>query len=283
MLRRPFVTIGVVAAVALAGCGGGEHEGRAASAAGVPLEPVTALTTTTATAAPLTAPRSAVVPETLLPVAAALGAPPPVTGPFTIATARPDRPVVELFDAPDGNPKPVELVQTNPEFFGNPRTFLVTRGGPQDPWLEVLVQTRPNHTRAWIRADDVTVGSVSTQVQVSVGQRRLVAYDGASVLADTSVVVGTDATPTPLGLFFISDRTRFTTPGVYGPYALGLNGFSEALATFDGALPQTALHGTNQPQLVGQARSNGCIRVPNEVIGAIAERLPLGTPVFVSP
>ncbi|KQV68316.1 L,D-transpeptidase [Rhizobium sp. Root1220] len=41
------------------------------------------------------------------------------------------------------------------------------------------------------------------------------------------------------------------------------------------------LHGTNEPWLIGQAVSNGCIRLTNEDIVHLYSRVPIGTPVLV--
>lgn len=41
------------------------------------------------------------------------------------------------------------------------------------------------------------------------------------------------------------------------------------------------LHGTNEPWLIGQAVSNGCIRLTNEDIVDLYSRAPVGTPVLV--
>jgi lipoprotein-anchoring transpeptidase ErfK/SrfK len=60
-----------------------------------------------------------------------------------------------------------------------------------------------------------------------------------------------------------------------------LNGYSEQLDTFDGGVPVIAMHGTNRPDLVGQAASNGCVRLPNEVITQLNEELPIGTQVEI--
>jgi lipoprotein-anchoring transpeptidase ErfK/SrfK len=43
-----------------------------------------------------------------------------------------------------------------------------------------------------------------------------------------------------------------------------------------------AIHGTNEPQLMGQDASNGCIRVTNDIIVQIALEAPLGTPVIIT-
>jgi lipoprotein-anchoring transpeptidase ErfK/SrfK len=42
-----------------------------------------------------------------------------------------------------------------------------------------------------------------------------------------------------------------------------------------------ALHGTNQPQSIGQAVSHGCIRLRNEDIQRLHETVPVGTAVYV--
>jgi hypothetical protein len=42
-----------------------------------------------------------------------------------------------------------------------------------------------------------------------------------------------------------------------------------------------ALHGTNQPKSVGQAVSHGCVRLRNEDIEWLYERVPVGTPVYI--
>jgi len=47
--------------------------------------------------------------------------------------------------------------------------------------------------------------------------------------------------------------------------------------------PVVALHGTNAPEKLGTDVSNGCIRVPNEIITQLAETFPQGTLVFLQP
>ena len=70
----------------------------------------------------------------------------------------------------------------------------------------------------------------------------------------------------------------------YGVFAIGTSGLSEKLDSFDGTIPQIALHGTDLPDSsLGQDLSNGCIRMPNDVIVQIAKIAPLlGTPVTIT-
>ena len=67
----------------------------------------------------------------------------------------------------------------------------------------------------------------------------------------------------------------------YGDWVLSIAAFSEALGTFGGGMPKLALHGTNQPELMGQYVSSGCVRIPNEVVSFIAESVPVGTIVNI--
>jgi lipoprotein-anchoring transpeptidase ErfK/SrfK len=145
----------------------------------------------------------------------------------------------------------------------------------------VKLPVRPNGTEAWIRAGDVTLSTHRFRAQIDVADRSVTVWEGEEVVAETGAVVGADRTPTPLGSFYINEVVPKWADSVYGPFILSLSGFSEVLDTFGGGVPVIALHGTNHPELIGGAHSNGCIRIPNEVITQLAETLPVGTPVEI--
>jgi lipoprotein-anchoring transpeptidase ErfK/SrfK len=46
---------------------------------------------------------------------------------------------------------------------------------------------------------------------------------------------------------------------------------------------QFGIHGTNQPELIGQAVSHGCLRMHNADIETLFEQIYLGTPLIVRP
>jgi lipoprotein-anchoring transpeptidase ErfK/SrfK len=163
-----------------------------------------------------------------------------------------------------------------------PRTFLVVEQSPD--WLKVLLPMRPNNATGWIRTADVNLSDVPYEIRVSLAEHMLRMFkDGQEVLS-TPVVIGSPRTPTPLGTFYITDPVdlKATPDGTYGAYALGLSGYSEVLMEFNGGPGQIAVHGTNNPSQVGQDISNGCIRVPNDIIVQIADQVPLGTPVIIT-
>ncbi len=167
----------------------------------------------------------------------------------------------------------------SPTQFGGDRVFLVL--DERDDYLRVQLPIRPNGSTGWIHRDEVEVSDVTTRAQVDLRDNSLTVWDGDEILAQTSAAVGKPSTPTPLGEFFVRDIIEKNPNGAYGSFILGLSGFSEVLDTFNGGEPAIAIHGTNRPELVGQDVSNGCIRIPNELVELLAETVPLGTPVEI--
>jgi lipoprotein-anchoring transpeptidase ErfK/SrfK len=163
---------------------------------------------------------------------------------------------------------------------GKPR-FLVVR--ETDEWVQVRLPVEPNGSTGWLPRDQVELRDNPYSVTIDTGSRRLVASFRGEPFATTKVAVGTASTPTPRGHFYVTNRVTLTDPeNYYGPYALGLSAHSEALESFNGQEPQIAMHGTNHPELLGQAVSNGCIRMPNRVVRRLFARLPEGTPVTIT-
>ncbi|MGZ4692393.1 MAG: L,D-transpeptidase, partial [Acidimicrobiales bacterium] len=137
----------------------------------------------------------------------------------------------------------------NPTYFKNPLVFVVTEDDGE--WLKVLLQARPNHTEGWIKRSDVTLSETHTHIELVKSSFHLKAWDGDRLVAETDVVIGKDATFTPVGSFYIAEKIQKSAGGAYGPWILALNGYSESLDSFDGGMPQLAFHGTNKPDLIG--------------------------------
>ena len=164
-----------------------------------------------------------------------------------------------------------------------PRTYLVTDQTSHPGWLDVLLPIRPNGASGWIKASDVTLGSTDYEIRIEVGAHKLTLLKLGQPILDSGVVVGADNTPTPPGRFYVTDPLDLhTQPNAgYGVFALGISGYSDVLTSFKGGPGQLAVHGTNNPGQVGQNISNGCVRVPNDIIEQIAAQAPLGTPVTI--
>jgi lipoprotein-anchoring transpeptidase ErfK/SrfK len=166
---------------------------------------------------------------------------------------------------------------------GSPLVLLaIARDGE---WLQVLTPARPNDDTAWVHRADVSTSVPAHRVEISRAalELRVIRNDDDAVLLTSVIGIGKPSTPTPAGQFFVRDH--FPTGSMnhpYGPFAFGLSGHSETLLQFGTGDGRLAIHGTNQPASIGTAISNGCPRVPNDVVLALLDYLPLGTPVTIT-
>jgi lipoprotein-anchoring transpeptidase ErfK/SrfK len=138
----------------------------------------------------------------------------------------------------------------NPVESGIPLVFLVKQA--HNGWLEIYVPVRPDGTTGWIKASHAKLLYDPYSVKVSLGGHRLWVIRSGKVVDRQRISVGESATPTPRGVYFITELFRLINPyGPYGPYAFGLSGFSNVLRSFGGGPGQLAIHGTDDPAGIG--------------------------------
>lgn len=168
---------------------------------------------------------------------------------------------------------------TNPTYFGSPLKLRVVQRSDDGEWLRVQLPVRPNHTTGWIPTSQATLSSTSMSVRVDLTTKTMHVWDGSTLVLETQTTIGAPGTPTPLGTFFVNDHVAGS--GSYGPHILSLSAYSETLETFNGGVPVIAIHGTNRPDLIDGAHSNGCVRVTNDIVTQLKGMLPVGTPVQI--
>jgi lipoprotein-anchoring transpeptidase ErfK/SrfK len=148
-------------------------------------------------------------------------------------------------------------------------------------WYRVQLPLRPNGTTGWVRASEVALARVRTRVVVDLSARRLTLYRGARRILTARVAVGSPATPTPRGRYYVNQRLIPTDPnGPFGPGAVGISAFSDVLTGWVQGGP-IAIHGTDEPWSIGHAVSNGCIRLPNPILKRVFAAALAGTPVLI--
>lgn len=191
-----------------------------------------------------------------------------------------------ILDEPDGTET---ITLSNPNVSGAPLVFLTVGDPYLDPtWVEVYLPARPNGSTGWVPRDSVDLTTHDWRIQVDLSDFDLKVFKGDETFLDSTVAVASDNTPTPGGLYFTTvliqptnEKGDIDPDTVYGNWAYGLSGYSEMLETFNGGDGQLGIHGTNQPELLGQKVSHGCIRMHNDDIDQLAPILPLGVPVEV--
>ncbi len=118
--------------------------------------------------------------------------------------------------------------------------------------------------------------------------RRVFVYQGDKVLKSFPVAIGKAGWETPKGSFkvfsmevdpiFKSFKTgEYIYPGPNNP--LG----PRWIGIWTDGKTQLGFHGTNQPKLIGRAVSHGCIRMKNEDVMKLYEKVKIGTLVKVEP
>jgi lipoprotein-anchoring transpeptidase ErfK/SrfK len=148
-------------------------------------------------------------------------------------------------------------------------------------WLHVALPIRPNGATGWVRADDVKQSPVHARITVDLSERRVRLYRNGKLVLSAVAAIGSSATPTPLGRYYVNQRLIPADPsGPYGPGAVGISAFSTVLTGWAQGGP-IAIHGTNEPASIGHAVSNGCIRLPNPVLRRVFAQAPAGTPVLI--
>lgn len=201
--------------------------------------------------------------------------------------------LIPTFDAPNGNQTKIfdqntidgielEYPLLAETAFGNRLALLVEEFDSSGNWAKVLMPVRPNGTTGWVQTAFFTQESHNYHITIDVSENTVNVYQGDVLLVEQIAVSGRDSRPTPVVRAYIDEKI----PGAslspaYGDWVLSIAAFSEALGTFGGGMPKLALHGTNQPELMGQYVSSGCVRIPNEIVSFIADTVPVGTIVEI--
>ena len=105
---------------------------------------------------------------------------------------------------------------------------------------------------------------------IGVHQKTLTLYEGTQIIKTYPVATGTGNTPTPLGVFRITNR-----------FASEMSGFGTRFLGFNCPWGTYGIHGTNKPASIGQNASHGCIRMHVKDAEDLYSRVPNGTRVVI--
>ncbi len=196
---------------------------------------------------------------------------------------------IPIYDAPDGEIMwPRDGNPTDPTPWKERLTFYVTKGVPGDEWAEVLLSSRPNESRGWVRTSQFEWSGHRYHMLIDLSNRTVTVWNGDELIVHTLAIVGRSSRPTPI--LKTAVEVKLDNPKVngsriwgeaYGTRILMVTAFSETLESFNNGIPQIAIHGTDVPLELGNDISSGCIRIHNTVIDMLYEELPLGTVVNI--
>ena len=160
--------------------------------------------------------------------------------------------------------------------FGSPLVYSVR--ARRGRWLGVIAPQLPNGRLAWIDARSVRTANVAVRIDVSLSRRTLELFRGGNVLRRVSLGIGAVASPTPTGVYAVTDRlpgAEFSR-SAYGCCILALSGHQERPTIAWTGGTRLAIHGG----ALG-AVSNGCLHAPEAALRFLMTHVPLGTRVTI--
>ncbi len=184
--------------------------------------------------------------------------------------------------AKPGGPLTRSLPNPDPSNYNQRQVLLVLQD--DGDWLKVSLPIEPNGQTGWVKTQQVSLTQNDYRVDIAQSAHQLRVYKKGVLAKSYPIAVGKADTPTPGGTYFIRVLLKPPNPnGAYGPYAYGLSGYSAVLKDYAGGAGVIGMHGTDQPQLIGQDVSHGCVRLRNADITDLVQRfhLKLGTPVRI--
>lgn len=119
-------------------------------------------------------------------------------------------------------------------------------------------------------------------------QRRVYVYKGSELQASYPVAIGKPGWETPVGTFKVFTMEKdpifksFRTGKEIGPGPDNPLG-PRWIGIWTDGKTQLGFHGTNEPELIGQAVSHGCIRMHNKDVIALYDQVSVGTTVIIEP
>lgn len=186
--------------------------------------------------------------------------------------------------APRSDARRVTLLrQFRPDYRPQVVLALSQRADPEtgEPsWYRISVPGRPNGRTGWIPAAAADLRPVRELIHIDLSTRRLELWSKGRLVLKTRVAVGRRGMETPRGLFYVTWKLvpRGT---VLGKFALETSAYSKLSEWPGGGI--VGIHGTYEPQFLGQAVSHGCVRVSNRDILRLRARVGLGTPIRIVP
>lgn len=189
---------------------------------------------------------------------------------------------VPLYDAPRGEPF---AVLPRAAYEGDTSYPVVAQDGD---WYQVMLVVRRglpsevgpsgvNEATGWVWAADVTTSTTDLRITATLSTGEVTLWRGEEVLARTVAGIGTPETPTPVTRTFV--MSIYPDPNAtYSRVFVTFGAHSPTLDEFSGGPAPIAIHA--YPSHSG-AISNGCLRIPADMLDAFAG-VPLGTPVIVT-
>jgi hypothetical protein len=183
---------------------------------------------------------------------------------------------------PDAASKRLGFVSSERPITGAQTRLPLLRTDPSGTWLLVRLPGRPNSHTGWIKAQGTEIQTTTWHLVVRTATRRVYVFNKGHLVRTLLAIVGKPSTPTPHGEFFVEEAVALRPTDIGAPVALALSARSGVFKEFEGGPGQIAMHGlSNVGGVLGTAVSHGCIRLADDTVRWLGNRINPGTPVTI--
>lgn len=149
-------------------------------------------------------------------------------------------------------------------------------------WVRVLLPSRPNQSTGWLYADRrLRFARTPYRITVERAAFQMTLFRDDAPIAGWTVGVGKPGAVTPAGRTFVLASIR-ESKETFSPIVLPLGAHSDTYRSYGGGPGTIGIHTWPTSTVYGTASSDGCIRVPEDVLEVLSTTVPLGTPVLIS-
>ena len=191
-----------------------------------------------------------------------------------------DRPLAAHL-RPDAGSKVIGTVVTSSKYYRIGIVAWVEEAAKGGRWGRLEIPYSWPRRDGWIRLDGLRTETTWVSVEVDLSRHRVTVSKRGGRLFSFAGAIGTSASPTPPGEYFVTDRIAFARGSYLGSFAFGISGIQPRLPAGWSGGNQLAIHGTNSPWTIGRNASAGCVRVSEQALARMKPLLRLGTPVVI--
>lgn len=182
---------------------------------------------------------------------------------------------------PTQNSPVIGVVPSGSKYYRIPTTAWIQATSGKGQWgLVQIPYVSPRN--GWIPLNGLKRAHTWIEVHVNLSAHRVTVTKAGRRLFSFLAAIGAPSSPTPPGRYFVSDRIPFWRGSALGSFAFGISGIQPRLPAGWTGGNQLAIHGTNDPALIGTSSSAGCVRVSERALALLEPLLQLGTPVIIT-
>jgi hypothetical protein len=184
---------------------------------------------------------------------------------------------------PDAKARTVGVMPSSSKYYHVPLVAWVEEVSDNGRWGRVEIPYAWPRRTGWILLTGLQRGSTWITVEVDLSRHRIIVERRGHRAFSMRAATGAQASPTPPGHYFVTDRVPFAAGSSYGSFAFGISGIQPHLPPGWSGGNQLAIHGTNAPWTIGRSASAGCLRVSESSLHRLLPLLKLGTPIVIHP